>query len=188
MHNFSINIKKTDRKKTVSFQVERGLVKVLVPKHLDKTKLDKYPSTATNGKILQGNGTTYVEIDTPTGTTNLNYTPSATDGTVTSSTGSSATIPLANGTNAGLLTAAEKTKITNTSGTNSGDETTATIKTKLVITTLSGSNTGDETTATIKTKLGITTLSGLNDAVLANDCTLSLIVSIPLSSLALIYR
>jgi predicted metal-dependent hydrolase len=41
MHNFSINIKKTDRKKTVSFQVERGLVKVLVPKHLDKTKLDK---------------------------------------------------------------------------------------------------------------------------------------------------
>ena len=41
MHNFSINIKRTDRKKTVSFQVERGLVKVLVPKHLDKIKLDK---------------------------------------------------------------------------------------------------------------------------------------------------
>ena len=31
----------------------------------------------------------------------------------------------------------------------------------------------------------ITTLSGLNEAVLANDCTLSLIVSIPRSSLAL---
>ena len=41
MHNFSINIKRTDRKKTVSFQVERGLVKVLVPKNLDKAKLDK---------------------------------------------------------------------------------------------------------------------------------------------------
>jgi len=41
MHNFSINIKRTNRKKTVSFQVERGLVKVLVPKHLDKIKLDK---------------------------------------------------------------------------------------------------------------------------------------------------
>ena len=40
MYNFSINIKKTDRKKTVSFQVERGLVKVLVPKHLDKSKLE----------------------------------------------------------------------------------------------------------------------------------------------------
>lgn len=39
-------------------------------------------------------------------------------------------------------------------GTNTGDETTSTIKTKLGITTLSGSNTGDETTATIKTKLG----------------------------------
>ena len=41
MHNFSIDIKRTDRKKTVSFQVERGLVKVLVPKNLDKAKLDK---------------------------------------------------------------------------------------------------------------------------------------------------
>ena len=39
-NNFNINIKKTDRKKTVSFQVERGLVKVLVPRHLDKTKLN----------------------------------------------------------------------------------------------------------------------------------------------------
>ena len=77
----------------------------------EQTKLGQYPSTATNGKILQGNGTTYVEIDTPTGTTNLNYTPAVSNGTVTSSTGSSATIPLANGTNAGLMTAAEKTKI-----------------------------------------------------------------------------
>lgn len=33
-------------------------------------------------------------------------------------------------------------------GTNTGDETTATIKTKLSITTLSGSNTGDQTTVT----------------------------------------
>ena len=41
MYNFNINIKKTDRKKTVSFQVERGLVKVLVPRHLDKIKLNK---------------------------------------------------------------------------------------------------------------------------------------------------
>jgi len=79
----------------------------------EKTKLGKYPSTATNGKILQGNGTNYLEIDTPTGTTNLGYIPAPTDGTVTSSTGSSATIPLADGTNAGLLTAAEKTKIAN---------------------------------------------------------------------------
>ena len=77
----------------------------------DETKLDKYPSTATNGKILQGNGTSYVEINTPTGTTNLGYTAATTFGTLTSSTGTSATIPLANGTNAGLLTADEKTKL-----------------------------------------------------------------------------
>lgn len=48
------------------------------------------------------------------------------------------------------------------SGTNTGDETTSTIKTKLGITTLSGDNTGDESTASIKSKLGITTLSGSN--------------------------
>ena len=41
MYNFNISIKKTDRKKTVSFQVERVLVKVLVPRHLDKIKLNK---------------------------------------------------------------------------------------------------------------------------------------------------
>lgn len=36
------------------------------------------------------------------GSTNLGYTPSATDGTVTSSSGTGATIPLGDGTNAGL--------------------------------------------------------------------------------------
>lgn len=56
-------------------------------------------------------------------------------------------------------TDAQKTIISNTSGTNTGDETTATIKTKLGITTLSGSNTGDQdlsgyvpTTRTVNTK------------------------------------
>lgn len=42
------------------------------------------------------------------------------------------------------LTDAEKTILSNTSGTNTGDETTSSIKTKLGITTLSGSNTGDQ--------------------------------------------
>lgn len=42
------------------------------------------------------------------------------------------------------LTDAEKTILSNTSGTNSGDETASSIKTKLGITTLSGSNTGDQ--------------------------------------------
>ena len=43
------------------------------------------------------------------------------------------------------MSAADKVKINAVSGTNTGDETAATIKTKLGITTLSGSNTGDQT-------------------------------------------
>ncbi len=41
MHNLNIDIKKTNRKKTVSFQIEKGIVKILVPKHLDKSRIDK---------------------------------------------------------------------------------------------------------------------------------------------------
>jgi hypothetical protein len=43
------------------------------------------------------------------------------------------------------VTAAEKSQLAITSGTNTGDETGATIKSKLGITTLSGENTGDQT-------------------------------------------
>ena len=52
------------------------------------------------------------------------------------------------GTSNLYLTSSERTKLTNTSGTNTGDETTSTIKSKLGITTLSGSNTGDQTSVT----------------------------------------
>jgi len=58
------------------------------------------------------------------GTTNLTYTASPTNGTVNSDTGTDATIPLADVTNAGLITPAEKAKLTNTSGTNTGDNAT----------------------------------------------------------------
>jgi hypothetical protein len=56
-----------------------------------------------NKVIIEGGG--------GTGATNLGYTPSATNGIVTSDTGADATIPLADSTNAGLLTPAEKTKL-----------------------------------------------------------------------------
>jgi hypothetical protein len=56
------------------------------------------------------------------GATNLGYTPSPTNGTVTSSTGSSATLSLADATNAGLLKPAKFTVLENTSGTNTGDQ------------------------------------------------------------------
>jgi len=52
------------------------------------------------------------------GATNLSYTPSATNGVVNSDTGTDATIPLGNGTNAGLslndYTTAEKSKLAST--------------------------------------------------------------------------
>jgi len=49
----------------------------------------------------------------PGGGANLGYTASATNGIVTSDSGTDATIPLATGTDAGLLAPAEKTLITN---------------------------------------------------------------------------
>ncbi len=85
-------------------------------------------------------------------TTNANLTGVVTSvGNVTS---------IASGTISNSMLA--NTAVANLSGTNTGDETDVTIKTKLGIATLSGSNTGDETTSTIKTKLGVTTLSGSN--------------------------
>jgi hypothetical protein len=54
--------------------------------------------------------------------TNLSYTASPTNGIVNSNTGTNATIPLADGTNAGLLSPANKLKLDNTSGTNTGDQ------------------------------------------------------------------
>jgi hypothetical protein len=57
-----------------------------------------------------------------TSITNLSYTASSTNGIVTSDTGNDATIPLADGTNAGLLKPADFTKLSNLSGTNTGDQ------------------------------------------------------------------
>lgn len=57
------------------------------------------------------------------GATNLSYTASPTNGTVNSDTGTDATLPLGTGTNAGLLSPAQFTKLSNLSGTNTGDQT-----------------------------------------------------------------
>lgn len=45
------------------------------------------------------------------GSTNLSYTPSPTNGTVVSSTGTDATLPASNATNAGLMVPADKNKV-----------------------------------------------------------------------------
>jgi hypothetical protein len=55
------------------------------------------------------------------------------------------TADIAPSTNRNYVTDAQAGVISNTSGTNTGDETATTIKTKLGIATLSGSNTGDQT-------------------------------------------
>lgn len=68
---------------------------------------------------------------------------------------------------------AQLAQLDKTSGINTGDETQASIKSKLGISNLSGSNTGDETAATIKSKLGVTALSGAN----TGDETQSTIIS-----------
>lgn len=56
------------------------------------------------------------------GATNLAYTASPTNGIVTSDTGNDATLPLADGTNAGLMAPAQHTKLAGISGTNTGDQ------------------------------------------------------------------
>ena len=56
-------------------------------------------------------GTIALLSDITGGATNLSYTPSPTDGKVNSDTGTDATLPLADATNAGLLSPSEKTAI-----------------------------------------------------------------------------
>ena len=66
-----------------------------------------------------------------------------------------------------LITSAESTLLGNTSGTNTGDETVTTIKTKLGITTLSGSNTGDQDLSGYQATLTATNLKTLVDTFVA---------------------
>jgi hypothetical protein len=56
------------------------------------------------------------------GAADLGYIPNPTNGTVTCSTGTDATIPLANATNAGLLKPAKFTVLENTTNSNNGDD------------------------------------------------------------------
>ena len=65
--------------------------------------------TLDNNKLFRWNGSTYTEI--ASGVTNLSYTPGISNGVVNSDTGTDATIPLADATNAGLFSAAEKSKL-----------------------------------------------------------------------------
>jgi hypothetical protein len=87
------------------------------------------------------------------GVTNLGYTASATDGTVTSNTGTDSTLPLATptgGTNlAGLLAPADKTKLDNTTNTNSGDNAANSLYSGLVSNVSTNLSEGTTTTTTV---------------------------------------
>jgi len=80
--------------------------------------------------------------------TNLSYTPSPTTGTVVSDTGTDATIPLADATNAGLFSPSEKANLANQSGVNTGDNATNTQYSGLVS---NATHTGDASGATVLT-------------------------------------
>ena len=64
--------------------------------------------------IYSWTGSSWLDLGNQgTGGTDLTYTAAVSQGTVNSNTGTDAIIPLADGTNAGLFTAAEKTKLGN---------------------------------------------------------------------------
>ncbi len=80
-----------------------------------------------------------INVNITNGVTEVNGVVPDINGVITIETGD---IP--ESTDANFVSDAQLTVIGNTSGTNTGDETDTTIKTKLGITTLSGSNTGDQ--------------------------------------------
>lgn len=95
---------------------ETGLnVRTLINNIVDKINTELVTSMSYANDVLTvvyvDNSTVDIPIVAGGGGANLAYTASATNGIVTSDTGTDATIPLADGTNAGLFTAAEKTKL-----------------------------------------------------------------------------
>jgi hypothetical protein len=94
------------------------------------------------------NGTAWLDLGSD-GITNLGYTASVSQGTVSSDTGSNAIIPLADATNAGLMSASEKTKVASTSGTNSGDNAVNTRYSGLVSNVTTNLSEGTTTTETV---------------------------------------
>jgi len=132
--------------------------------------LDGLSNVTISGKatndILQWNGTAWVNKtllgagavasnSSITGATKTKVTYDA-KGLVTAGADAT-TADIEASTNKNYVTDAQQTVITNISGTNTGDETTSTIKTKLGVTTLSGSNTGDQDLSGLATSTSVTT-------------------------------
>ena len=65
--------------------------------------------------VWDEDGSAWIDLGSD-GITNLAYTAGVSNGVVTSDSGDNATIPLADGTNAGLFSAAEKSKLVSNRG------------------------------------------------------------------------
>ena len=130
-----------DTENTIVFQLPNGTnfpIKAVVItdcKIIDKTDGDAEYTFATTTEFLDKLGElSYPFINTGGGGggagTNLGYTPSSSNGIVTSSTGTDATIPLANGTDAGLsennVTDSEKSFLLTAGGLDLSDYTNTT--------------------------------------------------------------
>lgn len=89
---------------------------------------------STTGTYQYWDGVAWVSFSA-VGATNLSYTPSPTDGTVTSDSGTNATLTLGDATNAGLLAPADFTKLTDVAlkGTANVFTTTNTFQTDIVL-------------------------------------------------------
>jgi hypothetical protein len=82
------------------------------------------------------------------GSSNLDYIASPTDGTVTSDTGTDATLPAANGTNAGLMLPAEKTKLESLTKTLDDGQTATSVAGTLTLNCVAGAIATYQTTLT----------------------------------------
>ena len=71
--------------------------------------------------VWSADGSTWIDLGSD-GVTNLAYTAGVSQGTITSDTGTNATIPLADATNAGLMSASEKSKLSGIESGAKGDQ------------------------------------------------------------------
>lgn len=91
----------------------------------DTIQLRGVPEGGTTGQVLRKvNGTDFnlQWADAPTGVANLTFSRTATTVTVISDTGTDAVLPVADASNAGVLSSADKAKLDLQSGTNTGDQ------------------------------------------------------------------
>ena len=134
------------------------------------------PATPSDGQIYwdtvdetiyvwNANGSVWVDLGS-SGITNLSYSAAVSQGTVASNTGTDAIIPLADGTNAGLISASEKTKLSNQSGSNTGDDATNSQYSSLV------SNVATNITIVeAPTNVSVQSSDGSNDTIAAANTT-----------------